>query len=214
MQDKSLREFRREFIAGELKEQDLLEGPHLQFMEWMEDAMRSSISDPNAMSLATADRMGKPSVRIVLLKNASEEGYSFFTNYNSRKGHELEENPHASIMFFWPGLDRQLRIEGVVTKLAKNESDDFFNSRPRLSQISSAISPQSKVVESRETLETKFKELDEQMADFPITRPSNWGGYILKPHSYEFWQGREHRLHDRIQYILEDGMWKKQRLAP
>ena len=214
MQDKSLREFRREFIAGELNEQDLLESPHLQFMEWMEDAMRSSIIDPNAMSLATADKMGKPSVRIVLLKNASEEGYSFFTNYNSRKGHELEENPHASIMFFWPGLDRQLRIEGVVTKLAENESVDFFNSRSRLSQISSAISPQSKVVESRETLETKFKELDEQMADFPITRPSNWGGYILKPHSYEFWQGREHRLHDRIQYILEDGMWKKQRLAP
>jgi len=214
MQDKSLREFRREFIAGELNEQDLLESPHLQFMEWMEDAMRSSIIDPNAMSLATADKMGKPSVRIVLLKNASEEGYSFFTNYNSRKGHELEENPHASIMFFWPGLDRQLRIEGVVTKLAENESVDFFNSRSRLSQISSAISPQSKVVESRETLETKFKELDEHMADFPITRPSNWGGYILKPHSYEFWQGREHRLHDRIQYELEEGMWKIQRLAP
>ena len=213
MKDLSLAEFRREFIAGAISEEDLLESPHLQFMEWMEDAIRSGIPDPNAMSLATADLSGKPSVRIVLLKNASEEGYVFLSNYDSRKGTDLDENPQASIMFFWSGLDRQLRIEGTVSRLPGHLSDELFNSRPRLSQVSAVVSPQSKIVEHRGVLENKFEELSAS-DDIPISRPSNWGGYILKPHTYEFWQGREHRLHDRIQYINDDGNWKKQRLAP
>lgn len=214
MKDISLDEFRREFIDGQLYEEDLLEGPHLQFMEWMEDAMRSGIPDPTAMSLATADRSGRPSVRIVLLKEASEEGYCFLSNYESRKGHDLDENPHASIMFFWSGLDRQLRIEGLVSRLPEKASDEFFNARPRLSQVSAVVSPQSKIIEGRGVLEEKFKEISESEADSPIIRPSHWGGYILKPQTYEFWQGREHRLHDRIQYVKDNGSWKKQRLAP
>jgi pyridoxamine 5'-phosphate oxidase len=214
MLDKSLTEFRREYLSRYLEETDLLEDPYQQFMDWIEDAIRSGISDPTAMSLATADGSGKPTVRIVLLKDARPEGFVFYTNYDSRKGNDLLENPQASIMFFWPGLDRQVRAEGRIQRTCKHESDSFFDARPRNSRISSVVSPQSTVINDRQYLEEKYNEFKNLIGDSPIKRPDNWGGYILKAESYEFWQGRENRLNDRLQYVLVDGLWKIRRLAP
>ena len=214
MLDKSLMEFRREYLSGDLLETELLEDPYQQFMDWMEDAIRSGISDPTAMSLATADISGRPTVRIVMLKDARPEGYIFYTNYESRKANDLAENPQASIMFFWPGLDRQVRIEGNVQQTCGVESDNFFQARPVNSRISSIVSPQSEEIPNREYLDDKFAEISDLFADSHVKRPSNWGGYILKPIAYEFWQGRENRLNDRLQYVLADGKWVIKRLAP
>lgn len=214
MTDKKLMQFRREYLAGELLEEDLLGDPHIQFTEWLEDVIRSGIADPTSMALATADSSGKPSLRVVLLKEAREQGLVFYSNYESRKGKELEENPRASVMFFWSGLDRQLRIEGSVKKLSSQESDVFFNSRPLESRMASIVSSQSQEIPGREDLIHKFKELKDFWKEQMIKRPDYWGGYILKPTSYEFWQGRENRLNDRILYCLKDGSWEIKRLAP
>jgi pyridoxamine 5'-phosphate oxidase len=214
MTDIKLQRFRREYLAGELSEDNMLGDPYLQFMEWLEDAIRSGISDPTAMALASSGADGKPSVRIVLLKEARQDGLIFFSNYESRKGAELKENPHASLMFFWPGLERQLRIEGLVGKLSGKESDEFFNSRPLESRITSIISPQSNEIPGRGYLTGLFDNLMRSAKENKINRPDHWGGYILKPSSYEFWQGRENRLNDRIQYVLIDGKWEIKRLAP
>jgi len=214
MPDKKLMQFRREYLAGELLEDDLLGDPHLQFSEWLDDAIRSGINDPTSMALATADHSGKPSLRVVLLKEAREQGLIFYSNYESRKGKELEENPRASVMFFWSGLDRQLRVEGSVKKLSSEESDNFFNSRPLESRMASIVSSQSQEIPGRDALIYKFKELKAFWKDQMVKRPDYWGGYILKPEIYEFWQGRENRLNDRIQYVLNDGSWDISRLAP
>ncbi len=214
MPDKKLMQFRREYLAGELLEEDLLGDPHLQFTEWLEDAIRSGIADPTTMALATADGTGKPSLRIVLLKEAREQGLVFFSNYESRKGRELDDNPQVAVMFFWSGLDRQLRIEGRVDKLSAQESDEFFNKRPIDSRMASIVSSQSQEIPGRDALIFKFEELKTFWKDQMIKRPDYWGGYILKPESYEFWQGRENRLNDRIQYTLIDGDWEISRLAP
>jgi pyridoxamine 5'-phosphate oxidase len=213
MADQKISDFRREYLNGELLEKDLLGDPYQQFMDWLEDAIRSGITDPTAMALATASSEGRPSLRIVLLKDASPDGLVFFTHYNSRKGEELEANPYAAVTFFWPCLDRQIRVEGRISKTSAEEANDFFNSRPLESRISSIVSPQSNEIPDREYLDEKFTEL-KSGDKTAIKRPDNWGGYILKPDSYEFWQGRENRLNDRLVYALVGGVWKIKRLAP
>ncbi|MBE9484621.1 MAG: pyridoxamine 5'-phosphate oxidase [Bacteroidetes bacterium] len=214
MSDKKLIEYRREYLAGELLEENILKDPYLQFSYWLDEAILSGINDPTAMALATSDASGNPSVRIVLLKDARPEGFVFFTNYQSRKASELDDNPRAAVMFFWPGLDRQVRIEGKIEKISIGESNEFFRSRPVGSRIASIISPQGEVIPARDFLEQKFQEYSTRLDDENIERPDHWGGYILKPKSYEFWQGRENRLNDRIQYVLLDGRWGISRLAP
>lgn len=177
--------------------------------------MSAQIDELNAMTLATASADGVPSARTVLLKDFSDEGFVFFTNYESYKGRQLAENPRASLLFFWKELERQVRIVGVVQKVSEEESDNYFRSRPVLSQIGAIVSPQSTVIESRDWLEERYNQLQQQLAPDAIQRPAHWGGYIVKPVRIEFWQGRPSRLHDRIEYSLqEDGTWKIERLAP
>jgi pyridoxamine 5'-phosphate oxidase len=167
------------------------------------------------MTLATATRNGEVSARIVLLKSFDERGFCFFTNYESKKGKMLTENPHAALVFYWQPLDRQVRIEGTVTKMSAEESDAYFRSRPADSQIGALASPQSQTIPNRDFLESRFKQLEEQHNDNIIPRPANWGGYRLAPTSIEFWQGQPSRLHDRLVYRkLDDGRWKIERLAP
>lgn len=185
-----------------------------QFDKWWQEARASGIEEVNAMTLATASIDGLPSARTVLLKGFSQKGFVFFTNYNSYKGKQLAENPKACLVFFWKELERQVRITGIVQKVSKEESDLYFQSRPHDSQVGACISPQSTVIESREWLEEKYNEFEKQARD-NIKRPDHWGGYIVKPVLIEFWQGRPSRLHDRIEYSLqENGKWKIERLAP
>ena len=198
-----------------LDEHAIHHDPLEQFKRWLDEAIAENFRMPNAMTLATVSRDGKPSARIVLLKQVDERGFIFYTNYLSRKGKELSANPFASLTFFWDTLDRQVRAEGSVIKVSEEESNQYFQSRPRDSQISAVISSQSSIVESREELENKWQELEQALTNKPIPRPQHWGGYCLKPASIEFWQGRESRLHDRILYELQnDGSWKISRLAP
>jgi len=213
MTARKLQNFRREYLSGELREEEMPDNPYQQLLAWLEDAISSGIFDPTAMALATTGENGKPSVRIVILKEVREAGLVFFSNYESRKGRELEENPGASVMFFWNGLERQIRIEGIVEKLTASESDKFFDSRPLDSRIASIVSEQSQVIPEREELMHKFESL-KISGDEHVKRPDYWGGYMLKPELYEFWQGREHRLNDRILYSQSNGSWQINRLAP
>ena len=205
---------RREYAREELLEENVRENPIDQFTAWFDQALLSEVVEPNAMSLATATKGGKPSVRIVLLKGFDKEGFRFFSNYKSRKGRELEENPHASLCFFWPELERQVRLEGTVRKLDKEESGKYFQKRPRLSQLGAWASNQSEEVQSRESLEERFHEIEEKFSGKEIPAPEFWGGYILKPSSIEFWQGRRGRLHDRLLYESVSGDWAIKRLSP
>ncbi|MFI5251642.1 MAG: pyridoxamine 5'-phosphate oxidase [Bacteroidota bacterium] len=191
------------------------QNPIVQFNRWFEEAIAAKVPYPNAMSLATATREGKPSVRIVLLKHADAHGFVFYSNYDSRKGDELSRNAHASLAFFWAELERQVRIEGEVKKISERESDEYFQSRPRGSQIGAWASRQGDVLTSRKELEREFKRLERQYDNKPVQRPPHWGGYRLEPNFIEFWQGRPNRLHDRIIYTLQNGdNWKISRLAP
>jgi pyridoxamine 5'-phosphate oxidase len=211
----SIADIRKNYSGKILSEKDMLPGPIQQFDQWWQEAVASKIDEANAMTLATASVDGVPSARIVLLKGFSEKGFIFFTNYNSFKGKQLAENPKACLIFFWKELERQVRITGLVEKISEKENDDYFHSRPVASQISASISPQSKVIESREWLEAQFNKLEHTVADEQIKRPLHWGGYCVKPVVVEFWQGRPGRLHDRLQYTLEEtGQWKIERLAP
>jgi pyridoxamine 5'-phosphate oxidase len=195
-----------------LDERTVLRNPIDQFRLWFKEA---GIADSNPMTLATASNDGKPSARIVLLKNVDERGFIFYSNYDSRKGRELLSNPHAAIVFHWPGVERQVRAEGMVTRIGDVESDAYFHSRPRESQISAVISSQSEIITSREELEKKQRELTDRLSGLAVPRPVHWGGYCLKPDQVEFWQSRESRLHDRIMYQLQsDGSWTIQRLSP
>jgi len=196
---------RNEYHGGGIDLGNFAENPIVQFERWMEEAIAHNVKEPNAVHLATADATGRPSGRIVLLRDFSERGFSFFTNYGSRKGDDLEQNNQASMTFFWSELYRQVRIGGRVDKLPAAESDAYFRSRPRESQISALASQQSRVLENRELLEKMAFEIDEKYRDQPVPRPDSWGGYCLLPEYVEFWQGREHRLHDRLQYIRSGG---------
>jgi pyridoxamine 5'-phosphate oxidase len=190
-----------------------------QFEQWFADAVSAQVPEPNAMTLATSGAEGDPSARIVLLKGADERGFTFFTNYGSRKGHDLAARPRAALLFFWPELERQIRIEGSVSKVDAAESAEYFAGRPRASQLGAWASPQSEPIAGRSVLESRFAELADRYreASEPVPRPPHWGGYRLAPESIEFWQGRASRLHDRIRYRrtrAHPPVWIVERLAP
>jgi len=213
--NKSIADIRRDYSHKSLSEEDVDANAIKQFEKWWNEAVDSKIDEVNAMTLATASIDGLPSARIVLLKEFSEKGFVFFTNYESYKAQQLAENPKACLVFFWKELERQVRITGLIQKIGSVESDQYFNSRPESSRIGAWASPQSRVIESRDWLDEKFNELVNKMEGTEIKRPPHWGGYIVKPVVIEFWQGRPSRLHDRIQYTLEEsGEWKIERLAP
>jgi pyridoxamine 5'-phosphate oxidase len=205
---------RREWSSRKLDESNVNSNPIGQFSEWMQEAIDADLLDVNAMTLATADKNGVPSARIVLLKSIDKKGLVFFTNYESNKGKDLAENPKASVVFFWKELERQVRVTGTVEKILKKESEEYFKSRPYESQISAWASDQSSEVKSRKELEEKFAELKNKYPVKKVPLPDFWGGYRINPDRFEFWQGRPNRLHDRIAYIKERGKWKIVRLAP
>jgi pyridoxamine 5'-phosphate oxidase len=204
---------RHDFSKQGLDEKDVHKNPVTQFSKWFREAVDAKASEPNAMALSTVSAEGKPSSRIVLLRNFDENGFVFYTNYTSRKGEEIMENPAAALLFFWPELERQVRIEGVLQKQTPGESDLYFNSRPRGSKLGAWTSTQSKVIANRNVLDEEYKKL-EQKYPGDVPRPAHWGGYVLKPQAIEFWQGRPGRLHDRILFTLEKDDWKVERLAP
>ena len=206
---------RYEHIGKGLRRSDLSPDPIEQFANWFTTAIETGIRDVNAMSLATAARDAKPSVRIVLLKTFDEDGFVFFTNYESEKGKQLEANPYAALGFYWIELDRQIRISGQVKKTSREESQTYFHSRPVGSQLSAWASRQSAVLDGRRVLDARMEEMNERFADKPVPLPPHWGGYRLKPDNMEFWQGRPNRLHDRFRYTRKsDGSWLIERLAP
>jgi pyridoxamine 5'-phosphate oxidase len=206
---------RKDYKLQSLNESDCANNPFDQFEKWWQQAIHSEIEEVNAMTLATATKTGLPSARIVLLKDYSKDGFVFFTNYNSHKGHELAENPHAALVFFWKELERQIRIEGIVEKASVEESDTYFQQRPEGSRIGAWASPQSRIIKNREELELAVQKFTQQYEGGFIPRPDFWGGYCVKAVMMEFWQGRSNRLHDRIQYNLQaNGSWEKVRLAP
>ena len=210
----NIQNLRQEYRAAELAEADIDKSPFKQFEAWFKAALDAQLFEPNVMTLATADASGRPSARILLLKGFDENGFVFYTNYESKKGKDLLENPQAAIVFFWPELERQVRVEGIITKVSEEASTTYFHSRPKGSQIGAAASPQSSVITDRKPLEDRVEELKETYKDEQVPRPAHWGGYVLQPDHIEFWQGRPSRLHDRITYTLEDGSWKINRLAP
>jgi pyridoxamine 5'-phosphate oxidase len=203
-----------DYPRAELRESEVAPEPFAQFERWLEDAVDAREPEPWAMALATSTRRGKPSLRMVYLRQFDERGFVFFTNYASRKGEELAANPHASLMSFWPLLRRSVRTEGPIARVGDADSDAYFKGRPRASQLSAWASPQSRVVESRRDLERRVKEIEARFPD-EVPRPPFWGGFRLSPSSFEFWQGRESRLHDRLRYrLLDGGGWAIERLAP
>ncbi len=212
--NRSIADIRTDYKLRSLDEADVTTEPIEQFTRWWDEAVNSHIDEVNAMVLATANSAGIPSARVVLLKGYSEQGFVFFTNYDSQKGKELADNPHAALVFFWKELERQVRIEGIIEKTGAAESDTYFLSRPEGSRIGAWASPQSAVIANRQVIENKFLLYEEKFSKEPVSRPPYWGGYILKPSLIEFWQGRTSRLHDRIQYSLVDNHWKIVRLAP
>ncbi|MFW6245412.1 MAG: pyridoxamine 5'-phosphate oxidase [Fibrobacterota bacterium] len=215
MNSADLSHLRREYFGGPLRKQDTPPNPFSLFHQWFEEISVLKPEEVNAMILSTATKCAIPNVRTVLLKEFSSEGFSFFTNYRSRKGHELEENPNAAILFYWPEVFRQIRVEGRIRTIPAEESDLYFSTRPRGSRLAAWTSQQSSVIQSRDDLHTRAKELEKQYAGKPIPRPSYWGGYRLIPNLFEFWQGQPDRLHDRIVYRIDPKRnWVKQRLAP
>ena len=209
-----LQNLRQDYKSATLDEADVDNNPITQFKKWFDQAVDAQVFEPNAMTLATADKAGRPDARIVLLKGVDENGFRFFTNYLSAKGKELKRNPYAALVFFWSDLERQIRIEGTVEKLDKETSEEYFNTRPIASQIGAVASPQSQIIPNRTFLEEKFEELKTKSDGKSIAKPAHWGGYIVKPTRIEFWQGRRSRLHDRINFELIKGNWIKTRLAP
>lgn len=210
----SIQNLRQDYRAASLAEGDVDKSPFTQFGKWFKDALDAKLYEPNVMTLATADLSGKPTARILLLKGFDESGFVFYTNYASDKGKQLAENPQASMVFFWPDLERQVRIDGTVTKVAEEESTAYFHSRPKGSQIGAMASPQSAAIPNREVLENRVQELTAAYAEKEVPRPGHWGGYLLKAEHIEFWQGRPSRLHDRITYTNINGVWTINRLAP
>lgn len=205
---------RHDFTRQTLDRKDVHPDPVLQFEKWFKEAVDAKVNEPNAMCISTVSAEGKPSSRIVLLRNFNREGFVFYTNYNSRKGVEIEKNPHAALLFFWPELERQVRVEGILRKQSAEESDEYFNSRPRESKLGAWSSEQSKPIEDRNILDTAYDAYAKKFPGEEVTRPPYWGGYVLIPECFEFWQGRASRLHDRMLYVQEGQQWKIQRLSP
>jgi pyridoxamine 5'-phosphate oxidase len=203
------------FAKQSLSESDARRDPFEQFHVWMDEAVASGMPIPDAMTLATATTAGAPSARQVLLRGLDRRGFVFFTNYQSRKSKELQANPNAALLFYWPALERQVRIEGSVERVTAQESDAYFRTRPRGSRLSAWASPQSEVIANRELLERRMEQLQKRYPTDVVPRPPYWGGYRVRPTSIEFWQGGEDRLHDRLRYTLKpDGSWHIERLAP
>lgn len=211
---KDIHSIRKDYTLHSLDTKDVNNDAIAQFKIWFEAAIKAEVNEPNAMVLSTISEGKYPHSRVVLVKDISTNGFTFFTNYESHKGQQLIENPMASLLFFWPELERQVRIEGEVSKISKQESEKYFHSRPVGSQIGAHVSPQSKVIPNRAFLEEKQKELENQFKEKIIPLPDNWGGFGLKPTSIEFWQGRSSRLHDRLLYTIVNGKWHIDRLAP
>lgn len=209
-----LQHIRKEYISHQLDIDNLDDNPIVQFRYWLNEAIRSEVPEPTAMALSTVSAEGRPSSRMVLLKSLDDDGFTFFTNYDSRKGSQIATNPAGSLLFFWPMLERQVRIEGKIFKTLRHESDEYFRTRPEGSRIGAWASPQSKRIPSREYLENLQKDYLELFKTKTLDRPENWGGYKLFPQMMEFWQGRENRLHDRFEYVKKGGMWEVCRLAP
>ncbi|MBN1112967.1 MAG: pyridoxamine 5'-phosphate oxidase [Bacteroidales bacterium] len=214
MTDKPLHKIRKEYTLEKLNEDEVDKNPLLQFEGWLNDAIKSELIEPNACCLSTSTFNGKPSARMILLKKVSDEGFTFFTNYESRKAQNILQNPYGALTFFWSELERQVRIEGKIEKILPSESDTYFQLRPKGSKLGAWASPQSKEIPNRRYLDSLKADFKEEFDDKYIERPDNWGGYILKPTLIEFWQGRYNRLHDRIEYNWIDGEWKIRRLAP
>jgi len=213
--NKSIADIRSDYRLSTLNENDIAANPIEQFTRWWNDAISSKVIEVNAMTLATCDASGKPSARIVLLKELKENGFVFYTNYESRKAKEIEENAFVALVFFWKELERQIRIEGKIKKISAEESDEYFSLRPRESQIGAWSSPQSSVIQSTQILQKNVEKFNEQFQSGKIPRPDFWGGYFVEPNTMEFWQGRPGRLHDRLQYSLsENKEWIINRLAP
>lgn len=209
----SIADIRKDYMLQSFSEKDAASNPIEQFTNWWNEALKSNIDEVNAMTLATATKDGMPNARIVLLKGYDEKGFVFFTNYLSDKGKELAQNPNACLVFFWKELERQIRIEGTVEKVTAEESDEYFNSRPLGSKVGAWASHQSAIIEYREVIEQNVTRYSEIFGN-EVPRPDHWGGYRVKPNAIEFWQGRSSRLHDRLQYTLENEIWKMVRLAP
>jgi pyridoxamine 5'-phosphate oxidase len=211
----SIAEIRKDYTKATLDQTDVNKNPIVQFEKWFYEAIKSQALEPNAMTLSTITEAGKPSARIVLLKGIENNNFLFYTNYQSQKGKELDTNPACALTFFWPELERQVRIEGVCTRVPEATSDTYFKSRPRGSQLGAWASPQSTLIKNRELLEARVKELEKRFeGKETLPKPKQWGGYAVEPLEIEFWQGRASRLHDRIVYYKTDGAWTIHRLAP
>ncbi|MEZ0484007.1 pyridoxamine 5'-phosphate oxidase [Fibrella aquatica] len=207
-------DLRKDYTLNGLDQTDVSSDPFAQFQEWFQAALAAGVHEPNAMHLSTISPQGRPEGRIVLIKGLDATGFTFYTNYTSQKAASLIANPFASLTFFWPELERQVRIEGRVEKVTAIESDTYFNSRPRGSQLGAWVSHQSEVISGRDVLESRQQTLETRFADQPIPRPDFWGGFRVIPSQLEFWQGRPSRLHDRIRYRFEAGSWLIERVSP
>jgi len=203
---------RKSYEKHSLEVEDLKATPHEMLEFWLSEV--EELHDYNAMVVSSVDASGQPHSRVVLLRGVNEEGLKFYTNYSSHKGQELEQNNKVALNFFWPTVERQVRVEGELHKLSDAESDAYFNSRPRESQIGAWVSPQSSTIDSREVLNERFREFTDKFEGHPVPRPAHWGGYIIRPKYFEFWQGRPNRLHDRLTYTWVEGNWSIGRMAP
>ena len=213
--DKNLHDYRKSYEKGSLTEDTVLENPLEQFAAWFVDAEKTpTVEEPNAMTLSTVDTQGVPKARVVLLKECTQEGFVFYTNYTSGKAQAIAQNNKVCISFFWPSLERQIIITGMAVKISEEKSIAYFNKRPRESQLGALVSDQSTSIDSRVALEEKLLDLEKQYQTKPIVKPAHWGGYLIQPTSYEFWQGRSSRLHDRIKYTKINNSWNIGRLQP
>lgn len=209
-----LRDIRTNYQKYELTESSIQKNPITQLTKWLEEAVKENVQEPTAMVLSTIDSVGNPESRVVLLKDINTGGLVFYTNYESKKGWQIETNKHVSVVFFWPELERQVRIKGTAEKISTEDSEAYFLSRPADSQLGAWASPQSQAIESRNVLEENYRYYQEYFKNNKITKPPHWGGFRIHPSYFEFWQGRSNRLHDRLEFILAEDSWQINRLAP